>query len=461
MLIVILAFSIALFSSVAKAKLVACVGNSNTYGALLPDRMNNCYPAQLEKLLQQIDPRWETQNFGVNGATVLRQGDTPYVNQGAYHQALASEPDVVILCFGPNGSRSPNRGYIQESYVSDYISLIDAFAALPSKPKIWICYPLKAFSGNYTISDAIIRNQIIPLITQIASEKHLPIIDFYTAFEDSPHLFLSDGIHPNPSGTKLMAEIISGVRANPDLNGDGVVDGADMCIVVAHWHTNEPSCDIAPPPFGDGMVDVQDLVVLAEHLFTYPGAVAYWKLDETEGAVAYDSGGDYDGTLMGGPVWQPDGGMAAGALQFDGIDDYVSTNPVLNPADGTFSVVAWIMGGAPGQAILSQADGVNWLSADPSGGNLMTELKRSGRGAGALLSQTAIADGDWHRVGFVWDGSDRILYVDDVEVARDTQTDLGSSEGGLYIGAGQALDPASFFSGLIDDVRMYNRVIHP
>ena len=53
----------------------------------------------------------------------------------------------------------------------------------------------------------------------------------------------------------------------PDFNGDGIVDGADMCIMVDHWHTDEPAYDIAPPPYGDGIVDVQDLIVLAEHLF--------------------------------------------------------------------------------------------------------------------------------------------------------------------------------------------------
>jgi hypothetical protein len=72
-----------------------------------------------------------------------------------------------------------------------------------------------------------------------------------------------------------------------------------------------------------------------------------------------------------------------------------------------------------------------------------------------------ITDGDWHRVGFVWDGSQRILYVDDMEVAIDTQSGLGSSEGGLYIGAGKNLEPGSFFSGLIDDVRIYDRAITP
>ncbi len=52
-----------------------------------------------------------------------------------------------------------------------------------------------------------------------------------------------------------------------DLNGDGIVDAADMCIIVDNWGTDEPLCDIGPMPWGDGVVDVQDLIVLAEHLF--------------------------------------------------------------------------------------------------------------------------------------------------------------------------------------------------
>ena len=44
-----------------------------------------------------------------------------------------------------------------------------------------------------------------------------------------------------------------------DLNGDGIVDAEDMCIIVDNWGTDDP--------FGDGVVDVQDLIALAEHLF--------------------------------------------------------------------------------------------------------------------------------------------------------------------------------------------------
>jgi hypothetical protein len=38
---------------------------------------------------------------------------------------------------------------------------------------------------------------------------------------------------------------------------------------------------------------------------------------------------------------------------------------------------------------------------------------------------------------------------------------LAASAGGLYIGAGMNLAPGSFWSGLIDDVRVYNRAVQP
>ncbi|MFZ2148535.1 MAG: LamG-like jellyroll fold domain-containing protein [Sedimentisphaerales bacterium] len=246
-----------------------------------------------------------------------------------------------------------------------------------------------------------------------------------------------------------------------DLNGDGIVDAEDMCIVVDYWGTDEPLCDIGPMPWGDGIVDVQDLIVLAEHLFEEPTLVAYWKLDETEGEIAYDTANSYDGTLQGEPTWQPEGGMVDGALQLDGIDDYVNTPFVLNPADGPFSAFAWVKGSAPGQVVLSQMGGVNWLCADTLEGNLMTELKGPGRSSVPLLSKTVITDGSWHRIGLVWDGSNRTLYVDDAAVVEDTQANLESSYNGFYIGTGKAMEPGTYWSSLIDDVRIYNRAIKP
>jgi hypothetical protein len=251
-----------------------------------------------------------------------------------------------------------------------------------------------------------------------------------------------------------------------DFNGDGLAGIGDLVLLIDSWGTSESLCDIGPTPLGDGVVDEADLKVL----MSYWGQEAYdttliahWKLDEASGTVATDSAGTNNGTLFGLPTWQPTGGKVAGALLLDGVDDYVSTASVLDPAGGLFSVFAWVKGGTPGQTIISQTGGADWLLADASGGRLRTSLSApAGRlPAKPLVSESVITDGTWHRVGLSWDGSTRVLYLDDVEVARDTQSGLPSSAGGLYIGAGSTMAPGSFWKGLIDDVRIYDRVVKP
>jgi hypothetical protein len=248
-----------------------------------------------------------------------------------------------------------------------------------------------------------------------------------------------------------------------DLNGDGIVDSADVVIMVDNWGTESSLCDIGPMPWGDGIVDVQDLVLLSEYFFKEindPTLIAHWALDETEGMFAEDSVSEKDAYIIGGAVLQPDGGQVNGALQLNGVDGCVVTEPIMNPADGPFSVLAWIKGGAPAQVVVSQQFVSNWLSLDTEG-NLMTELKSSDQLAGPLHSETVITDGQWHRIGFVWDGLSRKLYIDGILVAEDTQDSLKGSDSGLYIGCGKNMQPGTYWSGLIDDVRIYNRVVSP
>ena len=110
---------------------------------------------------------------------------------------------------------------------------------------------------------------------------------------------------------------------------------------------------------------------------------------------------------------------------------------------------------------MSQIGGANWLLADPVEGNLMTELTSSGRSGKPMLSQTNIIDGNWYHICFVWNGFNRTLYVDGMIVAEDTQNGLESSDDGLYIGCGMAMEVGTYWSGLIDDVRIYNRAVQP
>jgi hypothetical protein len=129
--------------------------------------------------------------------------------------------------------------------------------------------------------------------------------------------------------------------------------------------------------------------------------------------------------------------------------------------DGPFSVLAWVKGGAPGQVVVSQQGGANWLMADALDGSLMTDLRAGGRSPVSLGSQTVIADGNWHRIAFTWDGTNRRLYVDEVLVAEDSQKALEGSSGGMVLGCGKDMAPGRHWTGLIDDVRIYSRAVLP
>jgi inhibitor of cysteine peptidase len=96
----------------------------------------------------------------------------------------------------------------------------------------------------------------------------------------------TDRPHPLPATSTVYELTVSGPP--PDFNGDGIVDAADVCMMIDYWGTDEPSYDIAPPPFGDGVVDVNDLILLAEHLFeVYPSA-------ETVDVNEADNGGQVE-----------------------------------------------------------------------------------------------------------------------------------------------------------------------
>ena len=199
--------------------------------------------------------------------------------------------------------------------------------------------------------------------------------------------------------------------------------------------------------------------------------ISYWKLDEAEGDIAEDTAGDNDGIVYGDAFWQTECGVKDGALQLDGIEDYISTDFVLKPADRPFSVFAWVNSSVPGGVVISQLDGIGgsgetWLGIEAVSGKLMTGLVAPPVGRFVpkpLISESVITDGQWHNVGFIWDGTYRSLYVDGIEVAKDAaaQNPMKSATGGLYIGVGKNLEAGTFFSGLIDDVRIFNRVVIP
>ncbi len=140
---------------------------------------------------------------------------------------------------------------------------------------------------------------------------------------------------------------------------------------------------------------------------------------------------------------------------------FIIAGYVLNPSDRPCSVHGRVKGGTPGRALVSQAAKMNVPLAERIAGCVMTEAPSGARSSSALCSQTVITDGDWHRVGLTVDGATRNLYVDDVLVAEDTQSGTAGYFGGVNLGCGKSMTPGTFWSGLIDDVQIYNRVVKP
>ena len=157
-------------------------------------------------------------------------------------------------------------------------------------------------------------------------------------------------------------------------------------------------------------------------------------------------------------MWQPEAGQVGGALQFNGIDGYLSAPFILDPTKHPYSATLWIKGGQPGQTIISQQGAFgDWLYLDAAGtltSSLLSPLP-------PVTSDVVITDDQWHHVGLVSDGSGISLYVDGAEVARTDISPFFSARGDLQIGAGNNLERGTFWSGLIDDVRIYDRAVTP
>ncbi|MBN2131122.1 MAG: LamG domain-containing protein, partial [Sedimentisphaerales bacterium] len=238
-------------------------------------------------------------------------------------------------------------------------------------------------------------------------------------------------------------------------------DGKDLLAMVVQLGGSDSLCDIGPYAWGDGVVDVEDLKVLAEYIgkeVVDGTLIAHWKLDETGGMTAEDSAGDSDGTVMGGASWRPDGGKVGGALELDGVDDFVLAALPTGLGDGPFSILAWVKGGAADEVLLSGGT-ADWLYTNPADGSLMTALSSIAGNGVPLFSDVVITDAQWHRIGLVWDGVDRILLVDEQEVARDEQAELAIPNASLMIGVGATA--GRFYSGQIDDLRIYRRAVKP
>jgi hypothetical protein len=196
------------------------------------------------------------------------------------------------------------------------------------------------------------------------------------------------------------------------------------------------------------------------------GLVGRWKFDEGSGTKASDdTDSSNDGTFSGGVTWSktvfPGAAFTnAAAVHFDGVDGVMDLATFKNfPAiDGKKSLSAWInfsalpaTGGRPVVGLGdSKTSGGSRLKLGLKGGQIAVW-----KGDGTIMVGVNAVTGAWHHVVYTFDGNLHHLYVDGQEKASGTTaSDAGAITQG-HIGS----FGTEHFSGDLDDLRLYNRVV--
>jgi hypothetical protein len=193
------------------------------------------------------------------------------------------------------------------------------------------------------------------------------------------------------------------------------------------------------------------------------GLVAHWKFDEGSGTVAHDSIGNNHGTVHGAK-WTI--GRVGGALSFDGVDDYVDCgNDPLFDITGPITLMAWVKtssGSSVWQGIVTKGE-VLWKIQKHVGGNGDFEcwgLIGAPR-PGPYLSTVGVNmnDGQWHHIAGTYDGAAMRIYWDGtLNSSLSVSGTINTGSDRVYIG-GVYGKPKYGFSGVIDEVTIYNRAL--
>lgn len=205
------------------------------------------------------------------------------------------------------------------------------------------------------------------------------------------------------------------------------------------------------------------------------GLVAYWRLNEGSGNIAYDSSdNDNDGTLINGPKWVD--GISGKALEFDGVDDYVSV-----PDDDTLDITdAYTASGwfkcsgskAGGQTIVAHGESYDTdkmqysLSLQPDGKKLCAWYEDSSDAEYGLSAPDTLIYNKWYHAAVVLTSDSQYkLYLDGVEKNSSSVSAKPPSISniltiGCLTNSGSHPRYEGFFNGAIDEVRVWNRALN-
>ncbi|MBR9677354.1 PGF-pre-PGF domain-containing protein [Candidatus Woesearchaeota archaeon] len=199
------------------------------------------------------------------------------------------------------------------------------------------------------------------------------------------------------------------------------------------------------------------------------GLFAHWAFDESSGSTASDSSGNSNDGTVYGALWAS--GTINNALNFDGLNDYVEVG-ALDITGSALTISAWFKSdnlascGSSDCRIISksistaEADHYWMISTIASSGvKLRFRLKTSGTTSTLIATSGNLVNNQWYHGVAVYDGNFMKLYLDGVEVGSIAKTGVIDTNNLVNANIGRNPDGSVPFDGLIDDVRVYNRVL--
>ena len=199
------------------------------------------------------------------------------------------------------------------------------------------------------------------------------------------------------------------------------------------------------------------------------GLVGYWKLEESSSPAVDSSGYGHNGTWVGDPTSSstvPTVNFANNnSISLDGTDDSVSIPDDSHLDTTQVTAMAWIKTAATDDfsgvvaKVPSGGTRAGWILTVANTSVLRCDVD-SGPSGGFAVSTTTLEDDAWHHVACSYDGSNIRVYVDGGAAEGTTafSAGLGQQDEPIIIGK-DPLSAAREFSGLIDEVRVYNRAL--
>jgi len=183
---------------------------------------------------------------------------------------------------------------------------------------------------------------------------------------------------------------------------------------------------------------------------------AHWSFDEGSGKWAYDRVGGHHGRVHGAE-WT-DRGRSRSALSFEGgASDYVEM-PIDSLQEFTISLWASptaldVSGENDYRDVIRAATG-SLLIFEENGG---ISFRLPGADGGRLVAIEGVTPGTWNHVVVTFDGTERAMYVNDTEQARD-EVSIDSLEwgGSLRVGNRYSTPSRHGYAGRLDEVRIFD-----